>query len=407
MSRGLEWEPGIDRAGIPVDDGRLTRFVVNCLLFLLHKLDRSPELAFRFVVEGVDRGEAVSIEDPKGSVSHFLMRDWSAGMEGGSGSDIPVIAIHPPESAFASECRVGFALKLADGELWLGLMPPREPGEQWLYRELMKRWRMLVRRGIPDPDAPISSILLLEEGEMEALREGLRREPAPLIHGVLDLESLSYTASRHPSVLAVIDGGRSIRYRELDELTNRMAKVLLSRGISAGCVVGSLIERSLEFVAAVCAIRKTGATLMMLDPLHPDERMAFQIGDARPALMVADERNISRLRHLDPPLLSCGEWEALAAKQEGSPPAVEHGDPGVGYLFYTSGSTESPRVSACARDATSGSSTVIRSCCPWGRRAFSNRRLLSRWHSARPSGRLSPRRRSASCPPDRKRTSGG
>ena len=343
MSRGLEWEPGIDRAGIPVDDGRLTRFVVNCLLFLLHKLDRSPELAFRFFVEGVDRGEAVSVEDPKGSVRCFLARDWSAGMKGGSGSDIPVIAIHPPEAAFAPECRVGFALKLADGELWLGLMPPREPGEQWLYRELMKRWRMLVRRGIPDPEAPISSILLLEDGEMEALREGLRREPAPLIHGVLDLESLSYTASRHPSVLAVIDGGRSIRYRELDELTNRMAKVLLSRGISAGCVVGSLIERSLEFVAAVCAIRKTGATLMMLDPLHPDERMAFQIGDARPALMVADERNISRLRHLDPPLLSCGEWQALAAKLEGSPPAVEHGDPGVGYLFYTSGSTGVPK----------------------------------------------------------------
>lgn len=344
MSRGLEWEPGIDRAEIPVDDGRLTTFVVNCLLLLLHKLDRSPELAFRLVVEGLDRGEAVSVHDPEARTVDFLTRDWSAGSRSGAGSDdLPLMALHPPESAALSACRVGFALRVAEGVLRLGLMPPREPREEWLYREVMKRWRMLVRRGIRDPEAPISSTLLLEEAEMEALREGLRREPAPLIDGVLDLESLSYTASRHPAVLAVIDGGRSIRYRELDELTNRMAKVLLSRGISAGCVVGSLLERSLEFVAAVCAIRKTGATLMMLDPLHPDERMAFQIGDARPALMVADERNIHRLRHLDPPLLSLGEWQALAAEQNGSPPAVEHGDSGVGYLFYTSGSTGVPK----------------------------------------------------------------
>jgi amino acid adenylation domain-containing protein len=343
MRKPFDWELGVHRDEIPVEDRRLEMFVVNCLLLLLHKLGRSPEIAFRLVVEGVDRGEVVSIDDPKGSVSHFLTRDWSAGTESGSGSDTPVIAIRPPAAAFAPECRVAFALKVADGHLWLGLMPPREPGEQWLYREVMKRWRILVRRGIPDLEASIGSILLLDEGEMNALLEGLRREAPPLKHGVLDLEALSYSASKHPSVLAVIDGERSIRYRELDELTNRMAKVLLSRGISVGCVVGSLIERSLEFVAAICAIRKTGATLMMLDPLHPDERMAFQIADARPALMVADGRNISRLRQLDPPLLSCGEWEALAAEQDASPPQVERGDSGVGYLFYTSGSTGVPK----------------------------------------------------------------
>lgn len=344
MSRGFEWEPGIDRAGIPVDDDRLTLFVVNCLLLLLHKLERSPGLAFRFFNEGLDRGEAVSVLDPEELKVDFLTRDWSTGTRGGAGSeDPPLIAIQPPASAAPPACRVGFAMRVGEGVVQLGLIPPRDPREHWLYREVMMRWRMLVHRGIPDPEAPIASTLLLDEGEMEALREGLRREPAPLNHGVLDLEALSYTASRHPSVPAVIDGERSIRYQELDELTNRMAKVLLSRGISAGCVVGSLIERSLEFVAAVCAVRKTGATLMMLDPLHPDERMAFQIGDARPALMVADERNINRLRQLAPPVLSCGDWQALAAGEEGSPPAVEHGDSAVGYLFYTSGSTGVPK----------------------------------------------------------------
>lgn len=344
MSRGFEWSPGIDHAGIPVDDGRLTRFAVNSLLLLLHKLERSPELAFRLIVEGIELGEAASVHDPQERAADFLTRHWSTGIrDGGAARELPVMVLHPPASAAAPACRVGFALSVAGGVLRLGLMPPREPREQWLYREVMKRWRMLVRRGIPDPDAPIASTLLLEEGEMELLREGLRREPAPLIHGVLDLEALSYTAARRPSVLAVIDGERSIRYRELDELTNRMAKVLLSRGISVGCVVGTLIERSLEFVAAVCAIRKTGATLMMLDPLHPDDRVAFQIADAKPALMVADERNISRLRRSDRRLLSCSDWEALAAGEEDSPPPVEHPESGVGYLFYTSGTTGVPK----------------------------------------------------------------
>lgn len=344
MRSCFEWELGINRDEIPVDDSRLTVFVVNCVLLLLHKLERSSEMGFRLVVEGLDRGEAVSVLDPAGSGGGFLTRDWSAAIRGGAGADdLPLIAIHPPESAALPGCSVGFALRVAGAVLQLGLIPPREPGEQWLYREVMKRWRILVRRGIPDPDASIASTLLLDEGEMRTLLEGLRREAPPLVHGVLDLEALSYSASKHPSVLAVIDGERSIRYRELDELTNRMAKVLLSRGVSAGCVVGSLIERSLEFVAAICAIRKTGATLMMLDPLHPDERMAFQIADARPALMVADECNIARLRESGPPVLGLGDWQTLAAGEDSSPPPVEHPDSGVGYLFYTSGSTGVPK----------------------------------------------------------------
>lgn len=344
MKGCIEWAPGIDRCAIPVDEERLARFAVNSLLLLLHKLERSPEIAFRLVGEGFDGGEVVSVHDTEERTVDFLTRDWSTGIRaGGAAQDLPLIALDPPASAAVPSCRVGFALSVADGVLRLGLIPPRERKERWLYQEVMKRWRMLVRRGIPDPEAPIASTLLLEEEEMELLREGLRRQPAPLIHGVLDLEALSYTAARHPSVLAVVDGERSIRYRELEELTNRMAKVLLSRGISAGCVVGSMIERSLEFVAAVVAIRKTGATLMMLDPLHPDERMSFQIADARPALMVADERHIDRLRESDAPVLGLGDWHALAAGEDGSPPPVEHPDSGVGYLFYTSGTTGVPK----------------------------------------------------------------
>ncbi|MFD3461306.1 amino acid adenylation domain-containing protein [Nocardia fluminea] len=74
--------------------------------------------------------------------------------------------------------------------------------------------------------------------------------------------------------VAVVDGGRSMTYRELGESAARWARVLIASGATPGAPVLSAIPRSLESVLAVRAIAAAGACLTPIDVGDPDERVA-------------------------------------------------------------------------------------------------------------------------------------
>ncbi|MFD3705744.1 amino acid adenylation domain-containing protein [Nocardia sp. NPDC058658] len=74
--------------------------------------------------------------------------------------------------------------------------------------------------------------------------------------------------------VAVVDGGRSMTYRELGESAARWARLLIAHGASPGCPVLTAIPRSLESVLAVRAIAAAGACLTPIDIGDPSERIA-------------------------------------------------------------------------------------------------------------------------------------
>ena len=63
---------------------------------------------------------------------------------------------------------------------------------------------------------------------------------------------------KNPSATALVFGSVSLTYRELDELSDKVAVTLEERGVSRGDVVGLLLPRSLETIVCMLAALKAG-----------------------------------------------------------------------------------------------------------------------------------------------------
>lgn len=157
-------------------------------------------------------------------------------------------------------------------------------------------------------------------------------------------------ARRTPDAPALVCNGHRLSYAELDRRANRVARLLVERGVGPERFVGLLLPRSAELVVALLAVLKSGAAYVPVDPEYPAERIASVLADAAPSLVLGTretERAAARaalpLLLLDDPALRAG----LARKP--SHPLHDAERTAVlrpqhpAYVLHTSGSTGRPK----------------------------------------------------------------
>ncbi|MBF6235371.1 AMP-binding protein, partial [Nocardia farcinica] len=93
-------------------------------------------------------------------------------------------------------------------------------------------------------------------------------------------ELLAEAAARDPQVPAVVFEGTSLSYAELDERSNRLARLLIAEGIGAEDLVAVGVPHSADSVFAAWAVAKTGAAFVPVDPNYPAERIAHMVTDS-------------------------------------------------------------------------------------------------------------------------------
>ena len=99
-------------------------------------------------------------------------------------------------------------------------------------------------------------------------------------------------AARSPNVTAVVAGGESLTYAELDGRANRLAHHLQSVGVGPDVLVGVCLGRSLDLAVALLAVLKAGGACVPLDPAYPPERLAFMVDDSAAAGVNEDGRGL-------------------------------------------------------------------------------------------------------------------
>ncbi|MBI1802496.1 MAG: amino acid adenylation domain-containing protein [Chloroflexi bacterium] len=173
---------------------------------------------------------------------------------------------------------------------------------------------------------------------------------------------LGTSAMRRPEHTAIEDPATdgSITYAELDALSNRLRDRLWRWGVRPGDRVGIYLRKSIDSVASVFGILKTGAAYVPVDPGASVSRNAYILNNCSVKVTLVEDRFANGLaKELaqlgDVPRLLVLDWSAgdrplaSALQREDDPdpaPPSETVIPSpddLGYILYTSGSTGKPK----------------------------------------------------------------
>ncbi|MFJ8864535.1 amino acid adenylation domain-containing protein [Streptomyces sp. NPDC102473] len=211
---------------------------------------------------------------------------------------------------------------------------------------LAQRLRILLADAAADPDRRLSELDLFLDGERNRLLTGGNAGRVGL-PGTSLPELIQQQVSRTPSATAVSAQDSELSYADLNERANRLAHLLLSRGVGPGDYVGVVLRRGTGLITAFLAVLKSGAAYLPIDPGYPQDRVRFILDDARPALVLATEAAAGALTGDVLALDSPSVGAELAASPAHDPSDTDRPAPLTretpSYVIYTSGSTGQPK----------------------------------------------------------------
>ena len=138
-----------------------------------------------------------------------------------------------------------------------------------------------------------------------------------------------------PDATAVFDERRKLTFRELDAMANSIAAMFPVRPEVAGIVM----NHSVEMIASLFAVLKTGAAYVPVEPSFPVERIRFIMDECKVNFILTEHEYARKLGTAHPLLFI---ERGLPIDTSVSVPASARPD-NVAYILYTSGSTGAPK----------------------------------------------------------------
>ncbi|WP_327066373.1 amino acid adenylation domain-containing protein [Kitasatospora sp. NBC_01302] len=149
--------------------------------------------------------------------------------------------------------------------------------------------RLLETLVAADPGVRVSGVEVLDAVERERVLVAWNDTAVevPALAGTLP-GLFEAQVVRSPGAVAVVFEGREVSYGELNARANRLARLLVGRGVGPESLVAVVMERSVELVVALLAVVKAGGAYVPIDPAYPVDRIGYMLQDAAPVLALCD-----------------------------------------------------------------------------------------------------------------------
>jgi amino acid adenylation domain-containing protein len=182
--------------------------------------------------------------------------------------------------------------------------------------------------------------LLLTAAEREQLLVQWNATEMAYPHDRCAHELFEEQVVRTPNGVAAVFENEELTYRELNQRANAIAAKLRSAGAGPEKLVGVCAGRSLNMLAGLLGILKSGAAYVPLDPMYPKERVKLMLEDAEVHALLT-EKGLAKQFDISPAKIVYLEDISAKNAEENRPSGAVPEN--LAYVIYTSGSTGKPK----------------------------------------------------------------
>ena len=111
---------------------------------------------------------------------------------------------------------------------------------------------------------------------------------------------LEESARKYPTAPCTIFKGGIVTFKEMDELTNRLAAGLTALGVKKGDRVGIFMPNTPQFVIAYFGVLKAGGVVVATNPLYNAREIEHQVNDAGIEIMLVMSNFYNTIKQAQP-----------------------------------------------------------------------------------------------------------
>lgn len=152
-------------------------------------------------------------------------------------------------------------------------------------------------------------------------------------------------AEQNSAAIALKACDADLTYAQLMEKSEKLAHVLIAKGVTPQQQVAILLPRSADLIVAMLAVLRTGAAYIPLDPEYPEARIQYMLEHAKVQVLITPQASGNLPAFSDEnwkgTLIDPSKIRAVAANRRKPLPEVSSEQ--LAYIIYTSGSTGKPK----------------------------------------------------------------
>ena len=157
------------------------------------------------------------------------------------------------------------------------------------------------------------------------------------------IERFEKIVHRYPHHVAVKMGEVAVTYAELNAMSNRVARAILTQRASDSEPIGLFFATGVAQIAAVLGVLKAGKFFVLLDSSFPKDRIAVILEDSQVQFLLADEQNITFARESADNGCRVMAFESISDRVFAEDLELEIPSQALSHIVYTSGSTGRPK----------------------------------------------------------------
>ena len=206
-------------------------------------------------------------------------------------------------------------------------------------RRMVQHYKNIVIEISNNINIKIKDIRLLSNEELHKILYEWNNKKIERPLGVGIHQLFEKNAVNTPDAIAVVDTERSLTYYELNKRANKIAHRLIKLGAGPDKIIGILLDKSVDLMASVLGVLKSGSAYLPVDPTYPQEKIDYMLDDSRTEIIITESLNAELLKEKKLNILYLDSDSELIEHESDSNPDLTLHDKNLAYMIYTSGST--------------------------------------------------------------------